>query len=111
MKSLALRGVTQSVLPTPTTILTVRVLDCGLMTVEVKNQDGSQTLDVQVWRRCSLDGDYSLSPYDYFTGIAAGASACADLDVRGCVDVQLRATASGIGLNCRVAGLLVEAYP
>lgn len=108
MKNQAVGPVTRAVLPTPTTITTVRVTQYGLLTVEVTNLDGSQTLTVQIWRRCSQDGDFSLSEYSPFENIAAGASACADFDVRGCVDVQLRATASGIGLDCRMAGLMVD---
>jgi len=108
MKLLALLGSTHSALPTATTILTVDVRAWRQLTLEVKNLDGSQTLDVEIWRRCSDDGDYSLSPFDPFDAILPGASACADLDVSGSTHVQLRATASGIGLDCRTAGLLVE---
>lgn len=105
---LVLSPATRSVLPTATDILTVDVTEWQQLTVEVKNLDGSQTMAVEIWRRCSPDGDYSLSPFDPFGTLAPGASQCADMDVSGSTHVQLRATASGIGCDCRTAGVLVR---
>jgi hypothetical protein len=96
------------VLPTPSTILTLAVLEWSQLTVEITNLDATQTLTVEIWRRCSNTGDFSKSPFDPFSGISPGDSACADMDVSGSTHIQLRATASGIGLSCRMAGLLTE---
>jgi hypothetical protein len=104
-----LASVTQSVLPTPTTLFTAAVEQYKQLTVEVENLDGSQTLDVQVWRRASTTGSYSLSPLDLLSGIQPGESRCVDFDISGTLFIQLRATASGIGLSCRTAGTLIEA--
>jgi hypothetical protein len=108
MKSQGILSSSPNVLPTPTTILTVDVKSWTQLTLEVSNNDGSQTLNVLVYRRCSDTGPWSLSPFDYLQNIAPGTSACADLDVSGTTAIQLRATASGIGLSARLAGLLVE---
>ena len=107
-KLLLLTEATHDVLPTPTTLLTLGVKQFSQLTLEVENQDGTQTLDVLIWRRASVNGPYSLSPFDLLTGIAPGESRCVDIDVTGTVDFQLRAQASGIGLTCRTAGTLVE---
>ena len=108
MTAQILKPVTLSVLPTPTTVLTTDVQAWKQLTLEVTNNDGSQTLDVNIYRRCSDSGPWSLSPFDGLVGIAAGDSVCVDLDVSGTTAIQLRATASGIGLSARIAGLLVE---
>jgi hypothetical protein len=108
MKSQAIAPSTPSIPPTPFVILTVDVKSWSQLTLEVTNNDGSQTLNVLVYRRCSDSGPWSLSQFDYLQNIAAGASACADLDVSGTTAIQLRATASGVGLSARLAGLLVE---
>ena len=95
-----------AVLPTQTIVATVHTLRRNKLTVEFKNTDGSQTLDVTIYRRASLTGDYSPSNYGGLTGIPPGESRCADLDVSGSVDTQFRAQASGIGLTAQWAGVL-----
>ena len=101
-----LSEVTQAVLPTATLLLTVHVEDYSLLAMEFKNQDATQTLEVEVRRRCSRTGDYSVAPLLSYGIIQPGATHAADLDVRGSVDVQFWGTASGAGLNCRSAGML-----
>lgn len=105
MKLLFLQGADYSVLPTPTTLVTVSCRPYKQMTVEVENKDGSQNLTVQVWRRCSVDGAFSLSPLDLLSDMTPGESRCIDLDVSASVDVRLIGIASGVGLTARVAAL------
>lgn len=108
MKLVILTGALREVAPTSTTLLSVNVKPFRQMTLEVENQDGSQTLDVTIWRRCSVDGEFSQSQLDLLSGMAPGESRCVDLDVSGTLDLEIRGVASGLGLTCRIAGTLVE---
>lgn len=109
MKPLLITEVTKSVNPTPTLLATVHVEDWALLSVEFKNTDGSQTLAVEIRRRCSRTGDYSVSTLSDLSSIGPGVTLAVDIDVRGTVDVQFWGTASGIGLDTRFAGLLAGA--
>lgn len=106
-----LSPVTQSVLPTPTTLTQVRVVQFKQLTVEVTNNDGSQTLSVSILRRCSDGGSFSPTGLLGLDSIGPGQTACVDIDVSGCTDVRLQGTASGAGLTARVAGMLLEGWP
>lgn len=111
-KLLELQPTVQTILPTPTVMATVRCSKATGLTIEVENQDASQTLDVLIYRRCSNDGPWSLSPLSaLLQAIPALGSVCVDLDVWGTLDVQLRGIASGAGLTARLAGLIVERGP
>jgi hypothetical protein len=107
-----LQPVAVAVLPTPTVLTTIRTLRATGLTLEVTNQDASQTLDVFIYRRCTDTGPWSLSPLSaLFAAIPALGSVCVDMDVWGTVDLQVRGTASGAGLNARLGALSVERRP
>jgi hypothetical protein len=97
-----------SVQPTSTVILNAHVPEWALLTVELLNQDVSQVMDVSVWRRLTSASAWSQTSLPDFAGMQPGESRCADIDIRGTYEVQLRATASGAGLSATVAGILVE---
>lgn len=100
--------VTRPVLPTETVITTVNVHTFGLLSLQVKNTDETQTLDCVVKSRCTKDDDFAESELTDLQGIQPGETRKVDIDVRVTYEIELVGTASGAGLDCTVSGLLLE---
>lgn len=109
MRKLNLLQRTQrSVLPTTTTLVTVRVNTYQLLSLQVKNLDLTQTLNCVIHSRLTEDDDYAASALPDLQGIAPGETRKVDIDIRSVLDVKLTGQASGLGLECTVSGLLTE---
>lgn len=94
------------VLPTETTITSVRVLGASSLCVDFKNTDGSQTLSIRVYRRASPTSDYSLIGTLGLDAIGPGATGSLNLEIGAECDIRFTGTASGIGLTTNFAGAL-----
>ena len=106
-KELLITQVTQAVLPTPILLLRLHTEGWALLAMEFLHDGTGQLLDVTVKRRASRTGSFAPSDITDFLDMVADVPYCADLDVRGCVDVEFWGTASGVGMDVVQAGLLV----
>lgn len=105
---------TVSVAPTETTVLSVTrevLRGAKRLTVGVENADGSQTFSGIVYRRMSGMTAWAASSIGDFASIGPGSAVVADLDVEGTDELEVRGTASGLGLNVRVKANRKAATP
>jgi hypothetical protein len=93
---------------TSTVMLRTKLPEWGLLTLEVENTDGSQTLSCVINRRLTASSAWSESSLPDLADIPAGQARCVDIDCRGTYELEVRGTASGAGLTANVAGILVE---
>jgi hypothetical protein len=96
-----------SVAPTETVLLRVSREHCRAskrVTVQITNNDGSQTFSGTVYRR--LNGmAFAPSTLADFVAVAAGDSVVADLDTEATEELEIRGTMSGAGGNVTVAAV------
>lgn len=88
-----------SVSALPTTLCVIRTQEHKRATLTVENPAGSgETLDVVVYRKPTPDSAPAPSEFFGWRSMPEGPL-CNDLDVVGCYELELRATATGAGIN------------
>lgn len=93
---------TVAVAPTATVLLTLDTSATQTLTMQVTNLDALQTLACTVQRKAIGGMDWADTPLIALESIAPLATAIADLDCGGSLEVRITGIASGAGLDASV---------
>jgi hypothetical protein len=101
---------TVAVAPTLTVLMPPQQVatGCSAISVEIINDDLSQSVDAFFEKAEFSTGPWDQSEFDGLLGIQPGETKMTTVDVRFLENVRLTATASGAGCNVRVSTVLYQ---